>query len=91
LLRLHPASRNFKEFVRQLSIELLLKQGVRSGGVTIRGFQNEMMDFPQGIRESGPLFMFALVTHRHSEVTIGQSKPRHLGQAGLGSLWKVKR
>jgi len=50
-----------------------------------------MMDFPQGIRESGPLFMFALVTHQHSEVTIGQSKPRHLGQAGLGSLWKVKR
>src|SRR5262245_16828500 len=58
LLRLHPTSRNSKEFIRQLSIEILLKQGVRSGGVTIHGFQNEMMDFPQGIRESGPLFTF---------------------------------
>jgi len=65
LLLLHPAPRNSEQFVRQLSFEILLKQGIRSGGVTIHGFQNEMMDFPKGIRESGPLFIetLAFVTH----------------------------
>ena len=73
MILLHPAPRNLKEFVWQLSIEILLKQGIRSGGVTVHGCQNETMDFSEGIRDGGPLFigMFALVTRRHSEVTIG--------------------
>src|SRR5262245_15354590 len=35
LFLLHPASRNTKQLVRQLSVEKFLKQDVRSGGVTI--------------------------------------------------------
>jgi hypothetical protein len=64
LLILHPAPRNSEQFIRQLSIEILLKQGIRSGRVTIRSFQNETMDFPEGIREGVPLFIdtFALIT-----------------------------
>jgi len=74
LLLLHPAPRNSEQFLWQFSIEILLKQGIRIGGVAIHGFQNETMNFSEGIRESGALFIETFVAHRHSEVTIGQKQ-----------------
>jgi hypothetical protein len=97
LLFLHPASRNSEQFVRQLSIEILPKCGVRCGGVTVHGFQNETMDFSEGIHERRPLFSLVfyaltLVRHPHLKSPFGQSKPRPLkGRRGPSSLWKVKR
>ena len=75
-------------------MEIFPKCGVRCGGVTIHGLQNETIDFSEGTHEWRPLFMYALALvrdlHLKSPIEPKQTPPS-LRQAGSGSLWKVKR
>jgi hypothetical protein len=85
LLLLYPALRNSKQFIRQLSIEILLKCRVRCIGVTIHGLQNKTIDFSEGIHERRPLFIYALALVRdpHLKSPLSQSKPRLLKAGGV--------